>query len=68
MVLRHAGTLVKLAVFLCIAGVALIVGALLVLSLCHDACYSPIILSGAGALLFLGGIGVGSYVRYRMTR
>ena len=59
---------VALAAALCIVGAALITAALFLLQLSLEACYSPIVLGGVGAIFLLGGLGVGTYVRYRMTR
>lgn len=64
---EHQG-FVLLAAGLCIVGAILITFSLFQMHLSAEAGYSPIVVSCTGAGFFLAGIGVGGYVRYRMTR
>lgn len=55
------------AAALCLAGAILITVSLFMMYLVEDACYGPLIMSCSGAVLFLLGIGVGAYIKHRMT-
>jgi hypothetical protein len=58
---------VLVAAGLCVTGAVLITVSLFRMYLVEDACYGPLIMSFSGAALFLLGIGVGAYIKHRMT-
>ncbi len=57
---------VMIAAGLCLTGAILITVSLFRMYLVEDACYGPLFMSCAGALMFLLGIGIGAYIRHRM--